>query len=40
MRLYAPKNVPGILSGTSWEPPTILPCLTSGQSTAGTVCAS
>lgn len=40
MRLYVPKNVAGILSGRSWQPPTILPCPASGITSAGTACAS
>ncbi len=39
MRLYKPKNVAGILSGRTWEPPTILPCLPTGATSAGTACA-
>jgi hypothetical protein len=40
MRLYKPDNVAGILSGRTWQPPTILPCLPSGATSAGTPCAS
>ncbi|HEY8763358.1 MAG TPA: DUF1254 domain-containing protein [Solirubrobacteraceae bacterium] len=39
MRLYKPNSVTGILSGSSWQPPTILPCLPSGVTSAGTACA-
>jgi hypothetical protein len=43
MRLYGtyPELIPGILEGgpTHWQPPTILPCLESGFTTAGTACA-
>jgi hypothetical protein len=39
MRLYKPINVPGILSGTTWQPPTILPCLSSGLTEDGAGCA-
>jgi hypothetical protein len=40
MRLYEPVNVSGIISGSSWQPPTVLPCLPSGKTSAGTACAS
>jgi hypothetical protein len=40
MRLYEPADVAGILSGRSWQPPTVLPCLASGATAAGTRCAS
>jgi hypothetical protein len=40
MRLYAPKDVGGILSGATWQPPTVLPCLTDGKTSAGISCAS
>lgn len=40
MRLYKPIDLSGIISGSSWEPPTVLPCLPSGRSAAGTACAS
>ncbi len=39
MRLYKPRNVAGILSGRSWQPPTVLPCLAGGVTSAGTACA-
>lgn len=39
MRLYEPRNVAAILSGSSWQPPTVLPCLASGATAAGTACA-
>jgi hypothetical protein len=39
MRLYKPTSVAGILSGGSWQPPTVLPCLPSGVTAAGTACA-
>ncbi len=40
MRLYKPIDVNGILDGSSWQPPTVLPCLPSGTTSAGTTCAS
>lgn len=40
MRLYRPIDLRGIISGSSWQPPTVLPCLPSGRSAAGTACAS
>ena len=39
MRLYQPVDIPGIISGKSWQPPTVLPCLPTGATTAGTACA-
>ena len=40
MRLYMPKDVRGILSGTSWQPPKVLPCLPNGKTADGVSCAS
>lgn len=40
MRLYLPTNIPGILSGQSWQPPKILPCLPTGVTEDGVACAS
>jgi hypothetical protein len=40
MRLYKPIDLGGIISGSSWEPPTVLPCLATGRTAAGTACAS
>ena len=40
MRLYQPVDIPGILSGESWQPPTVLPCLPDGRTADGTACAS
>ena len=40
MRLYKPINVDGILNGTSWRPPTVLPCLPNGMTADGVACAS
>ncbi len=40
MRLYKPDNVAGILNGRTWQPPTVLPCLPSGRTAAGTACPS
>jgi hypothetical protein len=40
MRLYKPNRVAGILSGSSWQPPTILPCLPNGLTSAATACAN
>ena len=40
MRLYEPVDIPGILSGQSWQPPIVLPCLPSGKTADGTACAS
>src|SRR5581483_4393954 len=39
MRLYKPINVAGILAGTSWRPPTVLPCLPDGKTSEGVACA-
>jgi hypothetical protein len=39
MRLYEPVNIPGIISGRSWQPPVVLPCLPSGETAEGTACA-
>jgi hypothetical protein len=39
MRLYQPIDIPGIISGRSWQPPTVLPCLPNGRTAAGTACA-
>jgi hypothetical protein len=39
MRLYKPVDIPGIVSGSSWQPPTVLPCLPNGKTSAGTACA-
>jgi hypothetical protein len=39
MRLYEPTDVAGILSGRGWQPPTVLPCLPGGATSAGTLCA-
>jgi hypothetical protein len=39
MRLYMPRNIPGILSGRSWQPPTVLPCLSTGAIADGVACA-
>ena len=39
MRLYRPIDLPGIINGSSWQPPTVLPCLASGVTAAGTACA-
>jgi hypothetical protein len=39
MRLYEPTNLAGILSGRSWQPPVVLPCLSTGRTSAGTLCA-
>jgi hypothetical protein len=39
MRLYKPINVGGIISGRSWLPPTVLPCLATGRTSAGVSCA-
>jgi hypothetical protein len=39
MRLYKPVDVGGIIAGTSWQPPTVLPCLADGKTSAGTACA-
>ncbi|HSO99681.1 MAG TPA: DUF1254 domain-containing protein [Solirubrobacteraceae bacterium] len=40
MRLYEPVDIPGILSGRTWQPPTVLPCLPSGRTSAGVACPS
>jgi hypothetical protein len=40
MRLYKPINVPGILSGATWQPPTVLPCGTGGATSTGIPCAT
>jgi hypothetical protein len=40
MRLYKPINIDGILTGTSWQPPTVLPCLPDGKTAQGVACAS
>jgi hypothetical protein len=40
MRLYEAMDVNGVISGSSWQPPTVLPCLPSGKTSAGTACAS
>jgi hypothetical protein len=40
VRLYRPVDINGIIGGTSWQPPTVLPCLPSGSTSAGTPCAS
>jgi hypothetical protein len=40
MRVYEPTDIPGILSGRSWQPPTVLPCLANGMTATGTPCAS
>ncbi len=39
MRLYKPINVPGILSGATWQPPTVLPCGTGDATSTGIACA-
>jgi hypothetical protein len=39
IRLYEPADIVGILSGRTWQPPTVLPCLPSGTTAAGTRCA-
>jgi DNA sulfur modification protein DndE len=39
MRLYKPADVTGIVSGRTWQPPTVLPCLANGMTSAGTACA-
>jgi hypothetical protein len=39
MRLYQPIDIPGIVSGRSWQPPTVLPCLPNGMTSGGTACA-
>jgi len=40
MRLYEPIDPGRIISGSSWQPPRVLPCLASGRTAAGTACAS
>ena len=40
MRLYKPVDVAGILSGRSWQPPTVLPCLAGNRAADGVGCAS
>ena len=40
MRLYEPTDIADILSGRGWQPPTVLPCLPSGATSAGTRCAT
>jgi hypothetical protein len=40
MRLYEPRDVGGILSGRTWQPPTVLPCLSTGATAQGIACAS
>jgi hypothetical protein len=40
MRLYEPTNVAGILSGRTWQPPTVLPCRPAGSTSAGVRCPS
>jgi hypothetical protein len=39
MRLYKPIDVEGIISGRTWVPPTVLPCLAGGHTSAGVACA-
>ena len=39
MRLYVPRDVGGIISGRTWQPPTVLPCLSGGRTGAGAACA-
>lgn len=39
MRLYKPVNVAGIVSGSTWQPPTVLPCGASGSTSSGLACA-
>ena len=39
MRLYKPIDVAGIISGRTWVPPTVLPCLPDGRTSAGVACA-
>jgi hypothetical protein len=39
MRLYEPVDIAGIVSGHSWQPPTVLPCLPTGITAGGTACA-
>lgn len=40
MRLYRPVNIDGIVNGSTWQPPTVLPCEANGRTAAGTACAS
>ncbi len=40
MRLYKPIHLGGIISGSSWQPPTVLPCLPSGRTATGIACAN
>ena len=40
MRLYKPASVEGVISGRTWQPPTVMPCLPSGLSATGIACAS
>ena len=40
MRMYVPRDVSGILSGRTWQPPTVLPCLPTGATAQGIACAS
>ena len=40
MRLYKADNVAGILSGRTWQPPTVMRCLPSGTTISGTACAT
>jgi hypothetical protein len=42
IRLYGtkPDALPGLLDGSGWDPPTILPCLANGFTAAGWACAS
>ncbi len=40
MRLYRPINVSGILSGATWQPPTVEQCGTGNATTDGLACAS
>ena len=39
MRLYKPVHIAGILSGRTWQPPTVLPCQPNGATSAGIACA-
>jgi hypothetical protein len=38
MRLYEPRNVAGILSGRTWQPPLVLPCGAAGVTSTGIAC--
>ena len=40
MRLYRPDNVGGIISGRTWQPPTVMRCLPNGRTSLGTGCAT